>query len=397
MSLKRGMVLGILLLSFSLSVSLFSGHWGADQPLRADASDSLPIANLESKPKAQAPAVNMRVVGFGHVDIEEGTTPLSVPAIGQIAEVLVQDGDEVQAGDPLVRLRSESALAQLQRAQAAVTEAEIRLSQARRSPENHRILLDRQRQAIAAGKSRLDGHRRQVERLEKLNQSNAVSSENFLSAKDKLDELEAALKADELQLAQLELDDPQEGIKMAEAALEAAKAQRTMVEDELSRRTLTAPEAGIVLRVLVTKGQSIGPNNQNPAIWFCPDRPRIVRCEIDQEFAHLVSVGMRASLYDDRQAEKEWSGVVSRCADWIAPRRSMLDEPFQKNDVRTLECIVTLDAPPRSGEGDIASEPRIGQRLRVELFDIPSSTLPASDADQVVAPSAPLSQTRAQP
>jgi hypothetical protein len=48
-----------------------------------------------------------------------------------------------------------------------------------------------------------------------------------------------------------------------------------------------------------------------------------------------------------------------RVSDWFTQRRSMLQEPFQYNDVRTLECIVYLDP----GSGPV----RIGQRVRVTI------------------------------
>lgn len=363
MSARRGIVLGTVLLAASLGASML-GRMGLG-PSRlawvsaevASAIDPEPAAALAKDPRA---GQSVKVVGFGHVDVEEGIAPLSVAAVGRIAEILVQEGEVVKAGQPLVRLESESASAQLEKADAAVAEALVRLAQAQRAPENHRILVARQKEAIAADRARLEGQSRQVERLAKLRENDAIPAENFLSARDKLEELEAALRADELSLEQLNLDDPAEPIELAQTALAAAKAQRVMAADELARRTLTAPTDGVVLRVLASKGQAVGPNSLSPALWFCPDRPRIVRCEIDQEFADRVAVGMAADLFDDRHAGVSWTGKVIRCADWIAARRSLLDEPFQKNDVRTLECIVGLD------EGQAV--PRIGQRLRVRLY-----------------------------
>ena len=82
---------------------------------------------------------------------------------------------------------------------------------------------------------------------------------------------------------------------------------------------------GATIRRTVT-----GPAQMIPAIWFVADKPRIVRCEIDQAFADRVHVGMRAEVFDDRVAGQRWIGQVQRCGDRIAQRRSLLDEPFQK-------------------------------------------------------------------
>lgn len=378
MRVWRGFVIGALLLVGSLALCQFAagpdpfGRFslvGAEVIADPASSDRPRSLAADHAPKQRTKTdTEVRVVGFGHVDIETGTTPLSVPALGQVDEVLVRDGEKVTAGQPLVRLARAQSTAMVERADAVVREAEVRLAQARRVPENHRLLIEKQEQAITADKSRLEGHRRQVDRLKKLSEQDATPMENYLSARDKLDELEAALKAGELQLLQLRLEDPNEGIMLAESALAAAKAQRAMVQDELNRHTLHAPENGTVLRVLVAKGQMLGPNQQGPALWFCTDRPRVVRCEIDQEFANRVAVGMPAKLFDDNQSEHPWIGRVTRCADWIGPRRSLLDEPFQRNDVRTLECIIELDPdqPPL----------RIGQRLRVEILEAATLAAP---------------------
>jgi multidrug resistance efflux pump len=303
----------------------------------------------------------LRVVGFGHADVEGGTIPLAAPVPGQIEAVLIQEGERVRAGAPLVRLKSADARAKLAEAQAALRQAEIRRMQADRAAANHAIRRQLQEQAILAARTRLAAQTREIDHLAPLVDRNALPTEKWMAARDLATELRAALAAEELKLRQLELDDPQENIDAAEAAVRLAKARLDQAEDYLRRHTITAPEDGEVLRVLAADGQLAGPGHGPPIVWFAPDRPRIVRCEIDQAFSERVSPGMKAEVVDDRASKERWTGVVDRCGNWIAPRRSLLDEPFQKNDVRTLEVIVVLDP----GQ----TVPRIGQRMRVTFRD----------------------------
>ena len=60
-----------------------------------------------------------------------------------------------------------------------------------------------------------------------------------------------------------------------------------------------------------------------------------------------------------RNATSTWRGQVARISDWYTHRRSILQEPLQLNDVRTLECLIALD----SGQPPL----RIGQRVLVTL------------------------------
>jgi hypothetical protein len=72
-----------------------------------------------------------------------------------------------------------------------------------------------------------------------------------------------------------------------------------------------------------------------------------------------VAAWQAALVQDDTSASDTWRGRVLRVSDWYTHRRSILQEPFQFNDVRTLECIVALDA----GQPQL----RIGQRVRVTI------------------------------
>jgi hypothetical protein len=96
---------------------------------------------------------------------------------------------------------------------------------------------------------------------------------------------------------------------------------------------------------------------------FCPDGQRIIRAEVEQEFARDVAVGQAAAVQDDTTADGPiWHGRVFRVSDWYTRRRSILQEPLQLNDVRTLECLVALDP----GQQPL----RIGQRVRVTITTV---------------------------
>jgi hypothetical protein len=92
-------------------------------------------------------------------------------------------------------------------------------------------------------------------------------------------------------------------------------------------------------------------------VQFCPQGPRLIRAEVEQEFAARVAVGQAVRAEDDAHSGAVWRGRVVRLSDWYTRRRSVLQEPLQRNDVRTLECLIELEPgqPPL----------RIGHRLRV--------------------------------
>jgi len=116
------------------------------------------------------------------------------------------------------------------------------------------------------------------------------------------------------------------------------------------------------LTPIVCVGEVLGPTPHQPSIYFVPDgKPLIVRAEVEQEFADLVKQGMTVQIYDDSRGQgPRWTGKVETVSNWFTHRRSVMLEPLQYNDVRTLECIIQID-PRKKGE----KEPLIGQRVRV--------------------------------
>src|SRR5262249_4777933 len=165
-----------------------------------------------------------------------------------------------------------------------------------------------------------------------------------------------AEKAEQAKLEMLRLHDPEQDVTRAEQDVRAKQAQLEKAQRVLDECALLAPTDGAVLRVLATKGDVVGPPSPKPALLFCPAKPRIVRAEVEQEFAGRVSPGQRVTVRDDAATESPtWTGKVTRTADWFMQRRTILPDTMPLLDVRTLECVIELDPGQRP--------PRIGQRV----------------------------------
>jgi multidrug resistance efflux pump len=299
------------------------------------------------------------VVCFGHADMEHGVTSLYPVVPGRVTQVAVHETQSVQAGAVLLRLDDRLAKLRVKEAQADREAAQVQLTQSRKLPEQHHLKLTEQRAAIEAVRHRLAGARhvlarkRQLERLQQLNIKEADAAESLVH------ELEAAEAAEVGKLRELELNDPSDSIRRAQADVTAKQARLEQAQRGAEECILRAPSAGTVLRVLVGPGDVLGEQAKQPAILFCPEGQRLIRAEVEQEFASRVAAGQPATVEDDATQGPRWRGKVLRVSDWYTHRRSILQEPFQFNDVRTLECLVTLDPgqPPL----------KIGQRVRVTI------------------------------
>ena len=110
----------------------------------------------------------------------------------------------------------------------------------------------------------------------------------------------------------------------------------------------------------MTRGEAVAPGTPLPPIAFRPDGPLVVRAELEQEFLGRVRPGQKAVVRDEARADSPtWAGKVLSVGQVVARKRSILLEPGEINDVRTVECVVGLD-------GD-ASGLLVGQRMRVRI------------------------------
>ncbi|HEV3235433.1 MAG TPA: hypothetical protein VGZ25_00495 [Gemmataceae bacterium] len=346
-SLRRFMpyvwVLGLLTLIASIG--------GTGWMLRTQAAD-------KTSKEDKAPNVSSGdsiVVGIGFVDVKRGLVSLFPHQIGSVTDILVEESTKVAKGTPLLKMDDKAARYTLARAEADLRVAEAMLTQAKKAPEAHAIDISSQKLAIEAKQWSLDDAKDKLERVKvsQLGKAQVDAGENGVKM------LELALKAEQERLTKLELEDPQVTLIEAQENVKAKTAQRDQAQLAVDECVLKAPMDGSVGRIQTTVGDTFGSPTKQAAMLFCPDEPRIIRLEIEQEFANRLKVGQSATIQDDTTSAGSWHGKVARISDIYAERRTFVQGPFQFNDVRNLECIIELDPN---------QEPlRIYQRVRVTL------------------------------
>jgi multidrug resistance efflux pump len=168
---------------------------------------------------------------------------------------------------------------------------------------------------------------------------------------------EVLVRGERLKLKEVEALDPTVEVNRAKEDVKAKEAKVEQARLGVLEHDVYAPADGTILRVLTCEGEILGGQPKAPAIQFCPRGERIIRAEVQQEWAAKVAEGQSAVVEDETRGGYQWKGKVTRVSDWFAHRRSMVQEPFQYNDVRTLECLISLEPGGRPL--------RIGQNVRV--------------------------------
>jgi multidrug resistance efflux pump len=261
---------------------------------------------------------------------------------------------------PLFLMEDRHARFERDKAEAAWKDAQTQLEQAKQVPDQQNVKVAAQGAVIKAKENKRDAAQKDAEEAKRLSEKDLISKEKAAAAAKLVEAADAEIEAEKKVLEGLKLFDPQIGIKRATQDVAAKKIQLDEAQWAVDECTIKAPYKGKVLRLQISVGESLGPNPRQAAILFCSTGPRIIRAEIEQEFAGKVQVGQAARIKDYTTEDAgTWTGKVKTISDWYTHRRSMLLEPLQFNDVRTIECIIDLDAEQKPL--------KIGQRVRVIL------------------------------
>ncbi len=339
--------LGAILTLGLLSLPLLGVAWWLTRP-RSDPTPPGPsLAQLD-------------VVCLGRVDGLKPVIHLEPTLPGKLVEVYAIEGKHVDVGAKLLKLDDAALALRAEEADTAVKAAEIEVDVAKLEAKLHPLRRDTQKSAVVAAADRVATSRRLLEEKKKANSFGTVTAAELIAAESEVKQYEQLEGVERSRLKEVEAAEPGLKVRAAEAKKAIARVAQKQAEKAVRDCVLLAPAAGTVLRVRASVGETVAPGTMQPPIEFRPDGPLVVRAEIEQEFLGRVKPGMKATIHDDVRADSPtWIGTVSAIGQVVARRRSVLLEPGELNDVRTVECVITF-------EGDTESL-LVGQRMRVRI------------------------------
>ena len=259
-------------------------------------------------------------IARGRVDVEGGLVRVMAQRDGVLSAVDAQEGDQVKAGQVLAQIDPRGAQlelagmkAQVEQARAQLAELEVKLREAqRRAP-----------------------------RLAEAAKAGAASGDAADEARNEAASLRAQRAA-------------------AKAALDLAQQHVAQAQFEIEARTLRAPIAGTVVRRSAQVGQSVSTQSAAPLFEILPDRPRIVRAELDVDDADRIKPGMTAQVVRETGEGPNYTATVLRVGQVLGPS-TLSDDPLARAASREVDCVLRLE--PAAGAPPL----RIGERVLVRF------------------------------
>ena len=283
--------------------AIVAGVWfvsGAATP----GSTASPSSTLPPVPAATSVSADARVVPLRAAE-------LAAPgAGGVVAEVLVEAGDRVGAGTPLLRLDADLADSDVAAAQAAVAaatadadRADAAVGQATAEVDASTAAIEEAKAAVTAADAARDGL------------PSGVSSNQRRAARAEVDRAQAALDAARAQrsaarAARLVAEGAAVAARAEVARAEAGLAAATTARDDL---TLEAPFDGVVASVDAEVGETIGPGT--PAVRVAdPSEWRFETVDLDETLVGRIAEGAHATVSLDAFPDAPIEGRVASIA-----------------------------------------------------------------------------------
>ena len=267
---------------------------------------------------------------------------LSTQVAARIEAIEVREGDRVDRGQVLVRLRSDEAEASLAAAQAALREAEARLTQI------EQVQRPVATQQLAQARANLSAAERELERARDLVARGFVSQSRIDEAQRLVDTARATTDSARTQVDGLRVGGVES--ELARSRIAQARASLASAEARLDTLVLRAPADGVVLTRLAEPGDTaqIG----RALLTMAQAGATRIIASVDERNLRWLEPGQLASAVADAFPARPFEARINYVAPSIDAQRA------------TVEVWLVVDAPPAFLKPDmtVSVEMIVGRR-----------------------------------
>jgi HlyD family secretion protein len=286
-----------------------------------------------------------RVTATGHVE-PKTSIDISADVSGRVVELTVEEGDDVEEGQLILVIDPARFEAAVDRAEAALSDAQAREAQARGNYQQAQRDWDRIRQLKEAAEG-------------------MITETEFEQARTRA-EVQEALN-----------ESARHGVNMARASVREAR-------DNLAKTVIEAPMSGRVTRLNVERGETaiVGTMNNPGSLLLTIADLSVMEAviEVDETDVPEIAIGDSTVVTIDAFRGQEFFGRVTKIGNSsIRPRNQMQSSSEQAID---FEVRITLENPGVDLRTDLSATADIVTAVRPDVLAIPIIALTLMDPSE---------------
>ena len=208
--------------------------------------------------EAQVRSLTETVTASGTV-ASEVEVVVSSDVSGEIVDLLVEEGDQVQAGQLLLRIRPDIYASQVERAQTQVAAAQSGIGEARGGVAEAQQAVTQARADLAQATADRERAQRAYQRQQDLFDRDVVSAADLEAARGAFEVSQAAEQAarERVSGAETRVRTAQGRVRSAQAQAQGAQAGAREAQQQLAKTAIFAPMTGTVSQLNVELGERI--------------------------------------------------------------------------------------------------------------------------------------------
>jgi HlyD family secretion protein len=292
------------------------------------------------------------VVASGHVETAF-RVEIASQITGTVDEVLVEEGQAVRRGQPLVSIEASELRSAVVQAEGAVAQSEARVRQMRE------LTQPAAEEALKQAKATLANAESVYERAEQLARGGFGTRSNLDDATKNLDIARTMVRTAELQV--FTTAPGGSDAVMAETQLSQAKANLATARARLGFATIAAPRDGTLISRYVERGSVVQPGRA--LLVLAPEGDMQLVLQVDEKNIGLLKLGQKALASADAYPDQRFPATVT----YINP----------SVDIARASVLVklTVPDPPPTLRQDMTVSIDIAVDQRPDTLIIPARTV----------------------
>ncbi|MGD1841135.1 MAG: HlyD family secretion protein [Thermonemataceae bacterium] len=256
------------------------------------------------------------IIATGRVVPERDIIEVSTPTGGVVKAVMKKEGDQVSQNDILVLLEDDIARNKLKEIQTQIQSQQSQIAIERVQLREVQINLLHKNSLLTKTK-RL---------LEKGAETQQVYDDLLT----------------EVSILEITLQKAKVKIQAAVSKVNELKALLNTAQAEVKERQLLSPSDGLILNMLVNKGEAI--NQYATYAAFAPKGSLIVRAEVDELFSARVKKGQKVEIVNTGSDQVIASGEITLVAPYLKKKSLFSEKSDEQEDRRVREVKIALDS-----------------------------------------------------
>ena len=239
--------------------------------------------------------------------IEATQVDVSVKITGRILERLVNEGDKVTRGQPLVRLDDSELAADVRRLEASLRSAQATLRDLEKGARPQEI--EDARAAVSSAEATRSMTEREFQRNDKLFKQNLIAAQDVDRARQAFDVARAQERSAREKLALLLEGSRPDQIDAARWQVSQAESALVQAQSRLREAMVVSPIDGVVLRKNLEAGETANPGV--PILTLVNPKDVWLRAYVPETEVGRLKVGDTAKLRVDAFPDRVFSGRLT--------------------------------------------------------------------------------------